>query len=178
LASIGCALSGNVTMLWIFRFLQGMGGCAGIVMPMAIVRDRTTSRESARAFSMLMLMLVMGLAPILAPLLGGRLLTSFGWRSIFVTLAIFGVLSLAAITFGLEESHDIKHELPLSLKTVADNYLYLLKNKSYLGFVFAGGLSMAGMFAYIAGSPFVLIDLYGIEPRHFGLFFLARTPWA
>jgi len=178
LASIGCALSGNVTMLWIFRFLQGMGGCAGIVMPMAIVRDRTTARESARAFSMLMLMLVMGLAPILAPLLGGWLLTSFGWRSIFVTLAIFGVLSLAAITFGLEESHDIKHELPLSLKTVADNYLYLLKNKSYLGFVFAGGLSMAGMFAYIAGSPFVLIDLYGIEPRHFGLFFLARTPWA
>ena len=173
LASIGCALSGSVTMLWVFRFLQGMGGCAGIVIPTAIVRDRMTARESARAFSMLML--VMGLAPILAPLLGGWLLTSFGWRAIFVVLAMFGALSLVAITFGLKESHQTAHEPPLSLKTVGGNYLYLLRNRSFMGFALAGGLCMAGMFAYIAGSPFVLIDLYGVQPSHFGWFFGANA---
>jgi DHA1 family bicyclomycin/chloramphenicol resistance-like MFS transporter len=173
LASIGCALSVNVTMLWICRFLQGLGGCAGIVIPTAIVRDRTGVRDSARAFSMLML--VMGLAPILAPLIGGWLLSSFGWRSIFVALAIFGSLSLTAIFISLEESHAIAHEPPLSLKNVARNYIYLLKNKSYLGYALAGGLSTAGMFAYITGSPFVLINLYGVQPRHFGWFFAANA---
>lgn len=169
LASIGCALSGNVTTLWICRFLQGMGGCAGIVIPTAIVRDRTTARESARAFSMLMM--VMGLAPIVAPLIGGWLLTWFGWRSIFLALALFGGVSLVAMIFGLTESHDTAHEPPLSLKNVVTNYGSLLRNKSYLGFVLAGGLTMAGMFAYIAGSPFVLMEVYGVQPRHFGWFF-------
>lgn len=169
LASIGCALSGNVEVLCFFRFLQGLGGCAGIVIPNAIIRDKTTARNSARAFSMLML--VMGLAPILAPLIGGQLLSIWGWRSIFAVLALFGLLSSFAISFGLAESHDTAHEPPLVLRTVLRNYMQLLANRSFLGFVFSGGLTTAGMFAYIAGSPFVLIELYGVAPQHFGWFF-------
>lgn len=169
LASIGCSLACNVAMLWSFRFAQGLGGCVGIVIPAAIVRDRTTARESARAFSMLML--VMGLAPILAPLLGGFLLTLFGWRSIFVTQALFGAAAMASIALLLSESHATAHAPRLSLRAVGANYYLLLGNRSFLGYSLARGLSMAGMFAYIAGSPFVLIDLYGVRPEQYGYFF-------
>jgi len=172
-ASVGCALSDSVATLCAWRFLQGMGGCAGICLPSAIVRDRLGARDSARAFSMLML--VMGLAPILAPLIGGWLLTQWNWRSIFVVLAVFGVSCLTAIVFGLEESHPTAHEPPLNLRQVMRNYGYLLSNRSFLGFALGGGLTMAGMFAYIAGSPFVLMDLYGVAPQHFGWFFGANA---
>ncbi len=169
LASIGAAFAPSIPALIVCRFLQGMGGCAGIIIPSAIVRDRTTARESARAFSLLML--VMGLAPILAPLIGGGLLTQWGWRGIFGLLALYGGACLVAIHFGLAESHDTRHEPPLRLKTVLGNYRRLLSNKAFLGYALGGGLAMSGMFAYIAGSPFVLIDLYGIPPQDFGWFF-------
>jgi len=168
-ASLGCCLAGNIPLLTLFRFLQGLGGCAGIIIPSAIVRDRTTARESARAFSLLML--VMGLAPILAPLIGGGLLTLWGWQSIFLVLAGFGVLCLAIIHFGIPESHDISHEPPLKLGNVLKNYRYLLSNKAFLGYALGGGLAISGMFAYIAGSPFVLINLYGVPPENYGWFF-------
>jgi len=168
-ASLGCILAGSVDLLCLFRFLQGLGGCAGIIISNAIVRDRTSARETARAFSMLML--VMGLAPILAPLAGGLVLTLWGWRAIFVVLSLFGVICLASITFGLSESHDTKHEPPLRLRTILANYAHLLTDRSFIGFALSGGLTMAGMFAYIAGSPFVLMELYGVEPRHYGWFF-------
>jgi len=173
IASIGAAMTGSISSLVAWRFLQGLGGCAGIIVPSAIVRDRTTARESARAFSLLML--VMGLAPILAPLIGGQLMLLWGWRGIFYALSIFGISCLFAILFGLEESHDTRHEQPLALLTVLGNYYQLLKNKTFLGFALAGGLAMSGMFAYIAGSPFVLIDLYGIPAENYGFFFGANA---
>ena len=173
LASIGCAFANSIPLLTLWRFLQGMGGCAGIIIPSAIVRDRTSAREAAKAFSLLML--VMGLAPILAPLLGGGLLALWGWRAIFGVLTLFGALCLAGIAFGLKESHATAHEPPLRLKSVLANYGGLLKNRAFLGYALAGGLSMSGMFAYIAGSPFVLIDLFGSAPQHYGWFFGANA---
>lgn len=169
LASLGAAMADSISILILWRFLQGMGGCAGIIIPSAIVRDRTTARESARAFSLLML--VMGLAPILAPLIGGQIMLLCGWRGIFYVLALFGISCLAAIKLGLAESHNIDHEPPLNLRKVLSNYFHLLKNKAFLGYALAGGLAMSGMFAYIAGSPFVLIDLYHIPAEKFGFFF-------
>lgn len=173
LASIACTLADNVVSLCIWRFVQAMGGCAGIVIPNAIVRDRMGPRDAASVFSLLML--VMGLAPILAPIVGGWLLEAFGWRSNFAVLIGFGLICLAAILWGLEESHDTTHEPPLRLRTVASNYALLLRNRSFLGFVFSGGLVRAGMFAYIAGSPFVLINLYGVSPQQYGWFFGANA---
>jgi DHA1 family bicyclomycin/chloramphenicol resistance-like MFS transporter len=169
LASIGAALATSIPLLILWRFCQGIGGCAGIIIPSAIVRDRTTARESARAFSLLML--VMGLAPILAPLIGGWLLVHWGWESIFYVLAAFGSACLIAIRLRLVESHDTSHEPPLRLMAVLESYGHLLKNKAFLGYALGGGLAMSGMFAYIAGSPFVLIDLYGIPPQNYGWFF-------
>lgn len=166
LASLACAMADSMTALTIGRFFQAIGGCAGMVIPSAVVRDRTGARESARAFSLLML--VMGLAPILGPILGGQVLTAFGWRAIFLCLAGFGGALLLAVHFGLPETHDIRHEPPLKLGNVLKNYGRLLTNRPFLGYTLAGGLAMSGMFSYIAGSPFVLIKLYGIAPEHYG----------
>ena len=166
LASLGCALAGNVAVLIFWRILQALGGSAGMVIARAVVRDRCGARDAARAFSMLIL--IMGLAPILAPLLGGWVVTAWGWRAIFFVLVAFSATCLAAIHFGLAESHDIRHEPPLHLLRVARNYAGLFASRLFLGYSLSGGIAMAGMFAYIAGSPFVLIQLGGIPAEHFG----------
>lgn len=173
LASLGCALADSLTVLIIGRFLQGLGGCAGMVVTSAMVRDRMGVREAARVFSLLIL--VMGLAPILAPLLGGWLLTFWDWRALFLVLAGFGALCLLAIARGLPETHDTRHEPPLRLRRVAGNYAYLLHQRAFVGYVISAGLARAGMFAYIAGSPFLLIQFYGVAPEHFGWFFGANA---
>ena len=173
LASLGCALADSLTVLIIARFLQGLGGCVGMVVTSAMVRDRMGVREAARVFSLLIL--VMGLAPILAPLLGGWLLTFWDWRALFLVLAGFGTLCLLAIAWGLPETHDTRHEPPLRLRRVAGNYGYLLRQRGFLGYVISAGLARAGMFAYIAGSPFLLIQYYGVTAEHFGWFFGANA---
>lgn len=166
LATLGCALSEDITALTFWRLLQALGGSAGMVIARAVVRDRCSARESARAFSTLIL--VMGLAPILAPIIGGWVVIGVGWRAIFLLLLAFALACLAAIRLGLPESHAIHHEPPLNARRIAGDYASLFASRAFLGYTLSGGLAMAGMFAYIAGSPFVLIQLGGIAPQHFG----------
>lgn len=173
LASVGCALAGSVQALVAWRFLQALGGCAGMVIARAVVRDRCGAREAARAFSLLIL--VMGLAPILAPLLGGWVVTAMGWRAIFFLLSVFGAVVLIAMFFGLPETHDTRHEPPLHLGSVLSDYASLLASRAFLGYTLVGGLAFAGMFAYIAGSPYVLIELNGIPAEWFGWVFGANA---
>ena len=173
LASLGCAYAPDVHLLAGVRFLEALGGCAGLVITRAVVRDRCGARDSARAFSLLIL--VMGLAPILAPLIGGVVAAWLGWREIFLLLALYGAIGLAAVYYGLPETHDIRHEPPLRLARVAGDYGRLLRSRSFIGYTLVGGLAFAGMFAYIAGSPFVLIQLQGIPAEHFGWVFGANA---
>lgn len=173
LASVGCALAGSIPALAAWRFLQALGGCAGMVITRAVVRDRCAAREAARAFSMLML--VMGLAPILAPTLGGLLVAALGWRALFVLLAGFSLLCLAAVYLGLDETHDTRHAPPLRLAGVWRDYRNLLVNRAFMGYTLAGGLAMSGMFAYIVGSPFVLMELYSVPAQHYGWIFGANA---
>lgn len=173
LASLGCALAGNVATLIFWRILQALGGSAGMTIARAVVRDRCGARDAARAFSMLIL--IMGLAPILAPLLGGWVVTTLGWRAIFFLLVAFALAILTALHFGLTESHDTRHEPPLQMMQVMRNYAGLFASRLFIGYSLSGGLAMAGMFAYIAGSPFVLIQLGGIAPEHFGWAFGANA---
>jgi MFS transporter, DHA1 family, multidrug resistance protein len=173
LASIGCALAVSVETLAAWRFLAALGGCAGMVISRAVVRDRCAARDAARAFSMLIL--VMGLAPILAPLLGSWVVTALGWRAIFFLLAAFGAIAFIAVLFGLPETHDTRHEPPLRLGRVLTDYLGLMGSRAFLGYTLVGGLAFAGMFAYIAGSPFVLINLNGIPAGWFGWVFGANA---
>jgi DHA1 family bicyclomycin/chloramphenicol resistance-like MFS transporter len=168
LASLACAVAPSLEWLIGARFVQALGGCAGMVISRAVVRDLCDPIHSAKVFSQLML--VMGIAPIMAPGMGGLLLSHFGWPSIFICLTVFSVLCLLAITLWLPES--MPKDMPRApLNKALGNYRGLLSDWPFMGYALTGGFAMAGMFAYIAGSPFIFIELYGVAPEHYGLLF-------
>ena len=167
--SLGCAFAPSVGWLMGLRFLQALGSSAGVVIGRSVVRDRFDERESARMYSFLVL--VMGIAPITAPLIGGQILTTFGWRAIFLVLTGFGLLCLLLVWFGLDESLPRERRTTTGLGSVLRGYGALLADGRYMGFALAGGLASAAMFAYISGSAFVFIELNGIPPAQFGFFF-------
>jgi DHA1 family bicyclomycin/chloramphenicol resistance-like MFS transporter len=143
-----------------------------MVMPRAMVRDLFEPQQAARVFSMLML--VMGVAPILAPLVGGYVLLWFGWPAIFWGLAAYATIVLAAAHF-LPETHRPAAPAALSVAGALRGYGAVLSDRRFLGYALAGALPVAGMFAYIAGSPFVFIELYGVPAQHFGWLFGANA---
>ncbi|KIU52904.1 multidrug effflux MFS transporter [Pseudomonas qingdaonensis] len=168
LASLACAFAPSLDALIAARFVQALGGCAGMVLSRAIVSDKCDAVASAKVFSQLML--VMGLAPILAPMLGGVLVNLYGWQSIFLVLTLFSAGCTLAVALGLPES------LPSSqprqpLSGALRQYGRLLKDRVFMGHALTGGIAIAGMFAYIAGSPFVFIKLYGVPAEHYGWLF-------
>jgi MFS transporter, DHA1 family, multidrug resistance protein len=168
-ASIGCAVAWDVTSLIGFRFLEALGGCAPLVIPRAVVRDYFDERESVRMLSMLIL--VMGLAPILAPLVGGQLLVNFGWRSVFWLLTLYGATWCVIVALFLPESlpRDRRRRQPVAV--VLATYGRLLRDRNYMGYVLAGSFTFSGLLAYISGSPFVFIEIFHVRPERFGLFF-------
>ena len=168
-SSVGCAMAGDVTALIALRFLQALGGCAPLVVPRAVVRDYFDQRGSVRMLSVLML--VMGLAPILAPLVGGQLLVNFGWRSVFWVLAAYGAFWLVIVTMFLPESLPAARRRRQRAVDVVATYLGLLRDRTYIGYVLTGALIFAGLLAYISGSPFVFIELFRVPPEQYGLFF-------
>ncbi|WGV18552.1 multidrug effflux MFS transporter [Pseudomonas putida] len=168
LASLACAYAPNLDTLVLARFVQALGGCAGMVLSRAIVSDKCDPVASAKVFSQLML--VMGLAPILAPMLGGVLVNLAGWQSIFLALSLFSAGCLLAVSLGLPESlpgHIPRQPLSGALR----QYMRLLADRVFIGHALTGGIAIAGMFAYIAGSPFVFIKLYGVPAEHYGWLF-------
>jgi len=168
-ASIGCALSQQVESLIAFRFLQALGGCAPLVVPRAVVRDYFDQRGSVRMLSLLML--VMGLAPILAPLVGGQLMAYLGWRSIFWAHAAYGTVWLTAVAAELPESLAPERRRREPLAAIVGIYRRLLTDRAYMSQVLTGALIFSGLLAYISGSPFVFIELFHVSPQRFGLYF-------
>lgn len=171
LASVGCALAPNIETLIALRFVQAVGGCAGIVIARAMVRDLFDREASAKVFSLLTL--VLGVAPILAPLLGGYVLKFFGWRAIFGILVVFGLACLIAAAGGLRETlpESARHNHTSPIRGALRIYGQLLTDRRFNGYAVAGGIAQAGMFAYISGSPFVFIKLYGVPEQAYGWFF-------
>lgn len=169
LSSIACARAERVDVLIAFRFLQALGGCAPIVIPRAVVRDHFDQSASVRMLSVLML--VMGLAPILAPLIGGQLLVHFGWRAVFWLLTIYAALWLTVVAIALPESLPSARRLRQPLAEVLAVYWRLVRDRRFMGHSLAGGLIFSGLLAYISGSPFVFIELFHVPPERYGLFF-------
>ena len=173
LASLGCALAPNLASLLACRFFQALGGCVGMVIPLAMVGDLYDQQTSARILSRLML--VMGAAPMLAPLLGAQLLSQFGWRAIFVVLAAGGLAALIALHLGLQETRPPSVSQTAragqtstpTLSATLRVYGRLLTDRPTLAYCLANACAFAGMFAYIAGAPGVLIQLYGLSPLTF-----------
>jgi DHA1 family bicyclomycin/chloramphenicol resistance-like MFS transporter len=173
LASVGCSLTGDVGWLTFWRFVQGLGGCAGMVMARAIVRDLTEGPATIRLMSRLML--VVTLAPILAPSIGSLLLGLGGWRAIFWALAAYGSGLAVVVTLLLRESLPPERRRRDSLLGILSVYGRMLSNRRFMGLTLAGVVPMAGMFAYIAGSPFVFMEFHGVSPRNYGFFFGANA---
>jgi MFS transporter, DHA1 family, multidrug resistance protein len=169
LAAAACAAAPSLAVLAGARLAQALGGCAGIVISRAAVRDRFDLTDSARVYSSLML--VMGAAPILAPLVGGQVLRVAGWRAVFVLLAALGCALAALVAVGLPES------LPASARRregpgdVLRSFAVAFRHASFVRLSLASGAIQAAMFAYISGSPFVFIELFGVPPERFGLIF-------
>lgn len=167
-ASLLCAFAPSLEWLIAGRFMQALGGCAGMVVTRAVIRDLCSPLEAARAFSKLML--VMGVAPILAPLLGGYLLIWTGWQGIFLFLTLFSAAFALIVFFGLRETLPVdgpRQTMGYSWRSVPR----ILRDPLFILHALTGGLAMAAMFAYIAGLPFVLIEIYGVAEQNFGWIF-------
>ena len=172
-ASIGCVGARSIEALTVARFFQGLGGCAGQVIARAVVRDRFAHRQGAQILSRLML--VMGIAPILAPLAGGALLGFGGWRVIFWVLTGFGALMAVWMFLGLAETRSAATAAQARGEHPLRAYLELLKSRVLVGYTLAGALNSAALFAYIAASPGLLIQTYHIAPSAFGWVFGANA---
>jgi DHA1 family bicyclomycin/chloramphenicol resistance-like MFS transporter len=173
LATAGCALAQSEALLIVLRVAQALAGCAGMVIARAIVRDRFHYSEVLHIFSLLSL--VMGLAPILAPLLGGWVLAVGGWRWIFGFQVAFASVVTVATFVMLPESRSRATAAHARGENPLRSYYELLKQPRLMGFVLTGAFSGAALFTYVAASPDILIGVYHVPPTQFGLLFGANA---
>ncbi|HEV7753711.1 MAG TPA: multidrug effflux MFS transporter [Baekduia sp.] len=168
-ASALCALAPSVGVLIAMRFVQGAAGAFGIVIGRAVVRDLHEGREAARLFAALIL--VNGVAPILAPVIGAGILHVTSWRGVFAVLALIGAVLLVVVAAVLGETLPAADRHPGGLRETLRTFRELLGDRGFVGCVLSAGLAFAAMFAYISGSPFVLQDIYGASPAVFAVLF-------
>ncbi|MBM0231991.1 Bcr/CflA family efflux MFS transporter [Micromonospora sp. STR1_7] len=168
-ASVLCVFAPNIAVLGTLRVLQGLGVAAATVVATAVVRDLFSGASFARIFSRLML--VMGLAPILAPTLGSGLLRWTEWRGVFAALAVLGALLIVVAALRLPETLPVARRRHGGLAATLRDYRGLLNDRAFVGLVLVAGLAMASLFAYVSGSSFVLQDQYGLDEQQFGLAF-------
>lgn len=173
LTSAACTFAVDVESLAALRFFQALGGCAQMVVARAVVRDLFEERRAARVFSALIL--VMGVAPIVAPVLGGWLVVGFGWRSIFWVQAGAALVVLVAVSQLLHESLPEERRRRRSISEILGVYKELFKHRLFMANTISGSLASASLFAYIGGSPFVFMEYFGISEAHFGYFFGANA---
>ncbi len=169
LASLLCAVAPSVAVLGLFRGLQGLGAAAAAVVAMAVVRDLFTGRAAATVLSRLML--VMGVAPVLAPSLGGGILLVGSWRWVFGALALLGVALLFLAMFSLRESLPPERRRGRGVMPIVRTYGGLLRDGQFLVLVLVAALAMAALFAYVAGSSFVLQEEFGLNEQEFAIVF-------
>lgn len=169
LSSIGCALTTSVETLIVMRFLQAVGGCAGMVAAMALVRDLYPISETAKILSLLTL--VIAVSPMIAPTLGAYVTATVGWHYVFLILA--GIAALIVVGIYTFLPNGSKPDLSLSLrpKAVITNFYSVVKNPQFLIYTLAGGIGAAAPFAYISGSPDVFLNIYKVSEQEYGWIF-------
>ncbi|MGX7725564.1 multidrug effflux MFS transporter [Rhodococcus pyridinivorans] len=169
LASVACALAPTVELLAVSRFVQGFAGAAGIVVGRAVVSDRAEGMAAARLFGLLVL--VSAVAPIAAPLVGGGIILSVGWRAVFWFLAALSLVMLAAIVFFLPESLPADRRSAGGLGGLASGIAVVVRDRTYLGYLLAHTFAFGVLFAYISASPFVMQKIHGLSTGWFTLLF-------
>ena len=169
LASVGCAAATSVdTLIW-FRLLQALGGCAGMVAARAIVRDMFEVHETAKVFSLLML--VVAVSPIIAPTLGGYITSAVGWRYVFFVLIAVDLLILVGVYFLLPESRKPNPNFSLRPAAITQNFLDILKHPQFYTYALTGAVAYGGLCAYISGSPHVFMELFRVSEKQYGWIF-------
>jgi DHA1 family bicyclomycin/chloramphenicol resistance-like MFS transporter len=169
LGSIGCAAAPSIGWLIGFRFLQGLGASAVMVIPRAIIRDLHTGPEATRL--MALVMLVFSVSPILAPLAGSALIVPFGWRAVFIAAIVFAGLAFVLTATLLPETRLPKDRIVVSVSGLLDGFGLLLRNPRFLGLTFIGGFGLSSLFAFLAGSSFIYINHFGLTPTQYSLAF-------
>lgn len=169
LATAACTLAPGTAVLVAFRLVQGLAGSAGIVIARAVVRDMYSGLAMARFFSTLML--VSGVAPVAAPLAGGQLLRVTDWRGVFVALTGIGLVITVCAALWLKETLPPARRHSGGFRETLRTMRGLLRDRRFIGYVLTGGFACAALFAYIAGSPFVVQDVYGASPQTFSVLF-------
>lgn len=172
-ATIACALAPNLTVLFLARLVQGFAGGTGMSLARAAVADLTKGNELARVFSLMML--ISGIAPIVAPLIGGLMLTVVGWRGIFWLLVVITVIQLTAAVMFIPETLPKDKRQDAGFGVMATNAKQLLTKRSFLGFSLGVMLSFGAMFAYVAAAPFILQTEFGLSSSSFSVIFAANA---
>ncbi len=166
LATIGCVFTSSVQVLIVLRFFQAIGGCVGMVAPRAIIRDIFPVEESAKIFSYMIL--ILGVSPIIAPTAGSYIITHFGWHAIFIILTVLAVLLLVAVIIWLPESKQPDPNYSLQPKPILNSFWIVLRQPQFFIYAVTGAISSAGLFAYLAGSPYVFMELFGTTEQQYG----------
>jgi len=166
---IGAALSPTIEWLIFFRFVQGFGACAGMVVPRAIVRDLHTGPEATRLMSLLML--VFSVSPLLAPLTGSIIIGHLGWRAIFWVVTGAAVAGIVLLALFQAETRPPEERIGSGIRTAITSYWYLLRDGRFLALTFIGGFGISSFFVYLSVSSFVFIDHFGLSPFQYSLAF-------
>jgi len=172
-SSLLCALAPSVWVLIILRLIQGLAGAAGIAISRAIVRDLYSGPEMTKFMSRLML--VMGLAPVLAPIAGGQLLRVTSWHGVFIVLTVLGIGLVLAVFFGVPETLPVDRRSKGGIRNTFATMRGLICDRVFMGYALSQGFVSAALFAYISGSPFVLQNIFGVSPQLFSLLFAINS---
>lgn len=168
-SSLICAFSWKLEILVTARFFMALGGCAGMVASKAMVRDLFEKKQVADVLSTLML--IMGVAPIIAPTVGGLVIGAFDWEAVFFILAGFAVLMLLLITYILPESAKPNRATSLRPKRILSEYLSILKNREFFIFAMIRGFSLGALLSYVSSAPFIFLSFFGLTEQEFGWVF-------
>ncbi len=168
-ASIGCTFARSVEWLIALRFVQALGSSAATVAPIAMVRDLFPVKDSAKVFASLII--VVAASPMLAPTAGGYLTAAFGWQSVFIVLLAIAILIGLAVAFTLPESHVRDHEFHLRLRPIAASFVAVAREPQFYTYAGGGALAFAGLFAYVAASPLVFMDHFGLSGQAYSWIF-------
>src|SRR3954467_10301061 len=169
ITSLACTFANSANALIIFRLLQALGACGGMVASRAMVRDLFPVNKIAKVFSMLML--VIGVSPIIAPTVGGYITAAFGWQYVFVVLTVMTAFILAGVYFVLPESKKPDPTFSLKPKLIIHGFLNVLKQPQFYTYALTGSIATSGLYAYISGSPYVFMQLFKVSEKEYGWIF-------
>lgn len=169
IACVGCMMAHSVEALIILRFLQALAGGVAGIGAFAMVRDFFPVKESAKIFSMLLL--IIGISPLIAPSAGGFIAAALGWQWVFIVLIIIVAIMMFLVYFFLPEGHQPDPTVSLSIKPIVKTFYGILKNRQFITCVLTGSFSFTTLFIYVAGAPVIFMDIFKMDTRHFTLIF-------